>query len=129
MPSSPKKASRRRGRGILELIFLHEQFSRRLRHVDTCALPGRLSDRIRRTPAIIDRRIKLARTKSLSRQIRLARATRGMSVAQVAENVGVTPVSIYYWESGRVRPRDRNLSQLCKVLRLPVRETMALTGR
>ncbi len=71
----------------------------------------------------------MARTKSLSRQIRLARATRGMSVAQVAENVGVTPVSIYYWESGRVRPRDRNLSQLCKVLRLPVKETMALTGR
>lgn len=91
--------------------------------------PGVCQTGFRWTPAIIDRRIKLARTKSLSRQIRLARATRGMSVAQVAENVGVTPVSIYYWESGRVRPRDRNLSQLCKVLRLPVRETMALTGR
>ncbi len=72
---------------------------------------------------------KLARTKSLSRQIRLARANRGLTVAEVAANVGVSPVSIYYWESGRVRPRDRNLSMLCKVLRMPVRETMALTGR
>jgi len=52
-----------------------------------------------------------------------------MTVAEVAANVGVSPVSIYYWESGRVRPRDRNLSLLCKVLRLPVRETLALTGR
>ena len=76
-----------------------------------------------------ERNTNMARTKSLSRQIRLARATSGLSVAEVAENVGVSPVSIYYWESGRVRPRDRNLSILCKVLRLPVRETMAMTGR
>jgi len=71
----------------------------------------------------------LARTKSLSRHIRRARETRGLTVAEVAANVGVSPVSIYYWESGRVRPRDRNLSLLCKVLHLPVRETLALTGR
>jgi transcriptional regulator with XRE-family HTH domain len=59
----------------------------------------------------------------------LARAARGLTVAEVAANVGVSSVSIYYWESGRVRPRDRNLSVLCKVLQLPVRETMALTAR
>jgi transcriptional regulator with XRE-family HTH domain len=53
----------------------------------------------------------------------------GMTVAEVAGDVGVSPVSIYYWESGRVRPRDSNLSALCKVLRLPVRATMALTGK
>jgi len=71
----------------------------------------------------------LARTKSLSRQIRNARQTLGMTVAEVAGAVGVSPVSIYYWESGRVRPRDSNLTALCKVLRLPVRATMALTGK
>ena len=71
----------------------------------------------------------MARTKSLSRQLRIARQTRGLSVAEVAAGVGVSPVSIYYWESGRVRPRDRNLSLICKVLKLPIRATMALTGR
>ncbi len=71
----------------------------------------------------------MARTKSLSRQLRVARQTLGLTVAEVAGDVGVSPVSIYYWESGRVRPRDSNLSALCKVLRLPVRATMALTGR
>ena len=71
----------------------------------------------------------MARTKSLSRQIRNARQTLGMTGAEVAGDVGVSPVSIYYWESGRVRPRDSNLTALCKVLRLPVRATMALTGK
>lgn len=71
----------------------------------------------------------MARTKSLSRQIRLARHDLGLTVAEVAGGVGVSPVSIYYWESGRVRPRDTNLTALCKVLRLPVRATMALTGK
>ena len=71
----------------------------------------------------------MARTKSLSRHIRLAREQRGLTVAEVAANVGVSPVSVYYWESGRVRPRDRNLSLLCKVLKLPVRETLSLTSR
>ena len=71
----------------------------------------------------------LARTKSLSKQIRLARGAKGFTVAQLAERVGVSQVSIYYWESGRVRPRDTNLTALCKALKMPVRETMALTGR
>ena len=71
----------------------------------------------------------MARTKSLSRQLRVARQTLGLSVAEVAGDIGVSPVSIYYWESGRVRPRDKNLSAACKVLRLPIRATMALTGR
>jgi transcriptional regulator with XRE-family HTH domain len=71
----------------------------------------------------------LARTKSLSKQIRAARDEKGLTVAQLADKLGVSQVSIYYWESGRVRPRDANLSALCKALKMPVRETMALTGR
>jgi transcriptional regulator with XRE-family HTH domain len=70
----------------------------------------------------------MARTKSLSKQLRAARATRGLSVADVAERVGVSAVSIYYWESGRVRPRSENLTALCKVLKLPIRATLELTG-
>jgi DNA-binding transcriptional regulator YiaG len=71
----------------------------------------------------------LARTKSLSKQIRQAREVKGFTVAQLADRLGVSQVSIYYWESGRVRPRDTNLAALCKALKMPVRETMALTGR
>src|SRR6266581_2339941 len=71
----------------------------------------------------------LARTKSLSKQIREAREIKGFTVAELAERLGVSQVSIYYWESGRVRPRDNNLAALCKALKLPMRETMALTGR
>ena len=71
----------------------------------------------------------LARTKSLSKQIRQAREGKGFTVAELADRLGVSQVSIYYWESGRVRPRDANLAALCKALKMPVRETMALTGR
>jgi repressor LexA len=71
----------------------------------------------------------LARTKSLSKQIRDARQYKGFTVAQLADKLGVSQVSIYYWESGRVRPRDNNLTALCKALKLPIRETLSLTGR
>ncbi|HEY8289112.1 MAG TPA: helix-turn-helix transcriptional regulator [Acetobacteraceae bacterium] len=71
----------------------------------------------------------MARTKSLSRQLRLARQTIGKTVAELANEIGVSAVSIYYWESGRVRPRDNNLSTLCRALKLPIRATMAMTGR
>ena len=68
----------------------------------------------------------MARPKSLSKQLRLARESRGLSVAEVADRVGVSQASIYFWEGGRVRPRSANLKLLCKVLRLPF-ETMAET--
>jgi len=71
----------------------------------------------------------LARTRSLSKQIRQAREVKGFTVAELADRLGVSQVSIYYWESGRVRPRDTNLAALCKALKMPMRETMALTGR
>ena len=35
----------------------------------------------------------------------------------------MSQASIYFWENGRVRPRDANLSALCKALKLPVRKT------
>lgn len=70
----------------------------------------------------------MARTKSLSKHLRLAREARGLSVAEVADKVGVSAMSVYNWESGRSRPRLRNLSALCKTLRLRVAETEAMTA-
>jgi len=67
---------------------------------------------------------KMARRKSLSKELRSARERRGLSVADVASRVGVSSVSIYFWEAGRVRPRIENLKVLCKVLGFPVRDAM-----
>lgn len=64
----------------------------------------------------------MPRKPSLSRYLRDARIGRGLSVAEVAERVGVSAVSIYLWENDRVRPRDTNLRELCKVLKLPIRK-------
>ena len=63
---------------------------------------------------------------NLSRYLRDARIRRGLSAADVAEQIGVTPTSVYFWETDRCRPRDVNLSALCKVLKLPVRATRAM---
>jgi transcriptional regulator with XRE-family HTH domain len=70
----------------------------------------------------------MARKPSFSQLIRNTRIQRGLSVVEVAERVGVSPVSIYFWEADRVRPRDGNLSALCKALRLPVRATKELAA-
>jgi DNA-binding XRE family transcriptional regulator len=72
----------------------------------------------------------LPRKPSFGKHLRDARIKRGLSAAEVAEQVGVSPASIYFWENDRVRPRDANLSVLCKVLKLPLRATreMAAAG-
>jgi transcriptional regulator with XRE-family HTH domain len=70
----------------------------------------------------------LPRKPSLGRYFRDARIQRGLTVATVAERTGVSAQSIYFWESDRVRPRDENLSALCKVLKLPVRATKAMAA-
>ena len=61
----------------------------------------------------------MARTKSLSRALRQARETRGLSVAELADRLGVSAMSIYNWENGRSRPRAANLTALCKAVRIP----------
>jgi len=65
----------------------------------------------------------MARKPSFSQIIRDTRRKRGLSVAEVAERAGVSVASIYVWETNRGRPRDANLSALCKVLKLPIRAT------
>ena len=70
----------------------------------------------------------MPRKPSFARHIREARINRGRSDAQLAERVGVSGPCIYFWETGKTRPRDSNLSALCKVLKLPVRLTKDLAG-
>jgi ribosome-binding protein aMBF1 (putative translation factor) len=70
----------------------------------------------------------LPRKPNFARYIREARIERGLSVAQLAERVGVSGPCIYFWEMGKTRPRDANLSALCKVLKLPVRTTREMAA-
>ncbi len=70
----------------------------------------------------------LARKPTLSRHLRDARIRRGRSVAEVAEQAGVSVASIYLWETGKTHPRDANLSALCKVLKLPIRATREIAA-
>jgi transcriptional regulator with XRE-family HTH domain len=72
----------------------------------------------------------LPRKPSFGNYLRDARIKRGLSVVEVAREAGVSVPSIYGWESDRCRPRDANLSALCKVLKLSVRATreMAAAG-
>jgi len=70
----------------------------------------------------------LARKPNLARHLRDARIKRGLSVVEVAEQVGVSAASIYFWENDRVRQRDANLSALCKALKLPIRATREMAS-
>ena len=42
--------------------------------------------------------------------------------------MGVSQAEVYLWETDRSRPRDANLSALCKVLKLSVRATKAMAA-
>jgi transcriptional regulator with XRE-family HTH domain len=70
----------------------------------------------------------LPRKPQFSRYLRDARIKRGLSVVEVAEQVGVSAASIYFWENDRARPRDANLLALCKVLKLPIRATREMAA-
>jgi DNA-binding XRE family transcriptional regulator len=71
---------------------------------------------------------KLPRKPNFARYLRDARIKRGLSVAEVADEVGVSQTSIYFWETNHCRPRDANLSALCKALRLPIRATREIAA-
>jgi DNA-binding XRE family transcriptional regulator len=72
--------------------------------------------------------IKLPRKPIFAQYLRDARIKRRLSVAEVAQEVGVSQASIYLWERDLCRPRDANLTALCKVLKLPVRATRELAA-
>ena len=70
----------------------------------------------------------MAKKPTLSGYLRDARIKRSLSVAEVAENAGVSAASIYLWETGKTRPRDANLTALCKALKLPIRATREMAA-
>jgi transcriptional regulator with XRE-family HTH domain len=70
----------------------------------------------------------LPRKPSFSRYLRDARIKRGLSVVDVAEQIGVSTASIYFWETDHCRPRAENLNALCKVLKLPIKATRAMAA-
>jgi transcriptional regulator with XRE-family HTH domain len=71
---------------------------------------------------------QLPRKPNFASYLRDARIKRRLSVADVAEMVGVSTVSIYFWETDHCRPRAENLSALCKVLKLPIRATREMAS-
>jgi transcriptional regulator with XRE-family HTH domain len=70
----------------------------------------------------------MARKPSFGHLIRETRKKRGESAVEIAESVGVSVAAIYMWETDRGRPRDGNLSALCKALKLPIRATRELAA-
>lgn len=62
----------------------------------------------------------MGRKSRFSSFLRDARIKRRLTVAEVADRVGVSMACVYLWEEGRTRPRDRNLVALCKALKLPI---------
>lgn len=70
----------------------------------------------------------MPRKPNFARYLRDARLQRGLSVAELAEQVGVSQSSVYFWETDRVRPRDGNLTELCRALRLPIKRTREIAA-
>lgn len=53
------------------------------------------------------------------------RARLGLSQAQMAQLVGASTLSIYKWETGKVRPRVAQLERIAAIRKLGKREAMA----
>jgi transcriptional regulator with XRE-family HTH domain len=70
----------------------------------------------------------LARKPNFGRHLRDARVKRRLSVAKVAQQVGVSQSSIYFWENDYCRPRAENLRALCKALKLPIQATREMAA-
>jgi len=57
---------------------------------------------------------------SLNAAIRFARRRRGWTQKELAQDVGVSQVTISAYERGRWRPAARNIPKLAAALRLPI---------
>lgn len=70
----------------------------------------------------------MPRKPNFAQSLRDARKRRGLSVAEVADHVGVSTAAVYFWETDFCRPRDSNLTAVCKLLKLPIRATRELAA-
>jgi DNA-binding transcriptional regulator YiaG len=60
-----------------------------------------------------------------ARSVKAQRRKLGLSAADYAKLVGVSPLTIYNWEHGKTRPRDEQLAALVAVRNIGKREAMA----
>jgi DNA-binding transcriptional regulator YiaG len=60
-----------------------------------------------------------------ARSVRAQRQRLGLSQPDYAKLIGVSPMTIYNWESGNSRPRDEQLAALVAVRKLGKREALA----
>jgi ribosome-binding protein aMBF1 (putative translation factor) len=51
----------------------------------------------------------MPRKPSFARYLRDARIKRGLSVAELADEVGVSGPCVYFWEMGRARPQETRI--------------------
>lgn len=56
--------------------------------------------------------------------IKTARLTRGLTLAEVGNALGVTRQYVYAWEAGRRNPGPKHLAKLAEVLGLDVRDLL-----
>jgi len=70
----------------------------------------------------------LPRKPNFAQYLRDARIKRNLSVIEVADQIGVSSAAVYFWETDHCRPRDKNLSALCRLLKLPIRATRDLAA-
>jgi transcriptional regulator with XRE-family HTH domain len=66
------------------------------------------------------------RKPTLADFLRDGRTQRSISRAELAERIGVSVASVYFWEQGKHVPGDGNLTAVCKALRLPIHEARQL---
>lgn len=59
--------------------------------------------------------------KHFSKQIRLWRLGKGLKKIEAAKIFGVTPETIWYWESGKAQPQDGDMFVICEKLNLDPR--------
>jgi DNA-binding transcriptional regulator YiaG len=64
-------------------------------------------------------------TRFSSRSVRSQRRRSGLSAADYAKLVGVSPLTIYHWESGKSRPRQQQFAALVALRGLGKREAQA----
>jgi transcriptional regulator with XRE-family HTH domain len=65
---------------------------------------------------------------SFGTYLRKARQKQKLRVRDVAAQMDVSDAAVYRWELDNRRPKDANLTALCKVLKLPVRATKAMAA-
>ena len=93
-----------------------------------------MSNRLTRQVQIIERLwytlsyMKRSDNREFAEFIAAARRERGLSMAQLAERVGVTKSNVHYWESGEGLPKATVLEPLAQALGVSYEDLFALAG-